>query len=299
MSDQVKGLWITFFGVLFVVPDSLFVRLISADALTIAFWRLFLAGGLTALWVAQRSGLAPFRAVLRTGRYGVIYMVGVGSSGVLFVLAVSLTSVANVVFIIASLPVFAAIFSRLFLAEPFSIRTLLTIAAVVPGLAIIAYGSGETRNASLAGDLLALGVSALFAAGLTAARHARATSMVPGVAMGYLAAALVMLPFTSPLSVPLTQAPIVLAHGTFILFSSVLLAIGPRYITSAEVGLLVLLESVLAPLLAWAVIGEDPGAYALLGGSIVIGALFVSNVVLLFRQRRVDRKSALEKRVDL
>ncbi|MDF3416247.1 DMT family transporter [Sulfitobacter sp. M57] len=286
MTDQAKGVWITLMGVLFVVPDSLFVRLIAADALTVAFWRLLLAGGLSALWILASAGTGPFRAVLRTGRYGAVYMAGVGASGVLFVLAVSLTSVANVVFIIASLPVFASLFSRVFLSEPFGLRTWLTIAAVVPGLSIIAYGSGETQNASLAGDLLALGVSALFAAALTAARHVRRVSMVPGVAMGYLLAALVIAPFSAPLTMPLDQSALVLAHGLFILASSILLAIGPRYITSAEVGLLVLLESVLAPLLAWAVVGEDPGRYTLLGGAIVICALLVSNLVLLLRQRR-------------
>ncbi|MEW9918364.1 DMT family transporter [Marimonas sp. MJW-29] len=293
MNDQAKGLLITLFGVLFVVPDSLFVRLIDADALTIAFWRLLLAGGLSGLWILATSGPGPFRAVLRTGRHGLIYMAGVGGSGVLFVVAVSLTSIANVVFIIASLPVFAAIFSRIFLSEPFSTRTLLTIAAVVPGLAIIAYGSGETENASLAGDLLALAVSALFAAALTAARHARATSMVPGVAMAYVIAAAVLWPFAAPLSVPSGQAPLVLAHGGFILFSSVLLAIGPRFITSAEVGLLVLLESVLAPVLAWLVVREHPGSYTLIGGAIVVGALFVSNLVLLRRQRWVAQRTTL------
>lgn len=284
MSDQAKGLLITLFGVLFVVPDSLFVRLIAADALTIAFWRLLLAGGLSALWILLTAGTDPFRAVLRSGRYGVIYMIGVGASGVLFVVAVSLTSVANVVFIIASLPIFASILSRVFLSEPFGVRTWLTIAAVVPGLAIIAYGSGETQNASLTGDLLALSVSALFAAALTAARRVRNVSMVPGVAMAYILAACLIAPFADPLSMPLDQAPLVLGHAGVILASSVLLAIGPRFITSAEVGLLVLLESVLAPLLAWVVVGENPGAYALLGGGIVIGALVVSNLVLLLRQ---------------
>lgn len=287
MTDQTKGLLITFFGVLFVVPDSLFVRLIDADAWTIAFWRLILAGGGTAVYLLIRSGLAPFKAVFATGRYGVIYVFGVGSSGILFVLAVSLTSVANVVFIIASLPVFAAVFSRIFLSEPFSQRTLLTIAAVVPGLAVIAYGSGETAGAHLSGDLLAFALSAVFAAALTAARHVRGTSMVPGVAMGYLIAALAVWPFASPLSVSADQIPFVLGHGGVILISSVLLALGPRYITSAEVGLLVLLESVLAPVLAWLVVGEDPGIYALIGGGIVIGALAVSNVVVLRRRRRV------------
>ena len=286
MTDQAKGLLITFFGVLFVLPDSLFVRLIDADAITIAFWRLLLSGAVTALWFLLTAGLAPFAAVLRTGRYGAVFMIGVGASGILFNLAVSLTSIANVVFIIASLPVFAAIFSRLFLGEPFGQRTMLTILAVVPGLAVIAYGSGETANASLTGDLLAVGVSACFAAALTAARRVRDTSMVPGVAMGYLGAALLILPVAAPLSMPLSETPLVLGHAGVIVASSALIAIGPRYITSAEVGLLVLLESVGAPILAWVVIGENPGPYALAGGAIIIGALFVSNLVALRREQR-------------
>lgn len=285
MTETSKGLLITTLGVLLVVPDSLFVRLIDASGMTIAFWRLFLSGGFLALGILILKGKEPFQAVFSTGRYGVIFMLGVGGSGVLFTLAVTLTSVANVVFIIASLPVFAAIYSRIFLAEPISSRMLLTMAAVMVGLAVIAYGSGETENASLAGDALALSVSALFAAALTAARRVKHVSMVPGAALGYVICAMLILPVAEPFSVPAHQVPLVGAHAAFILGSSVLLTIGPRYITSAEVGLLVLLESALAPLLAWAVISENPGAYALLGGSVVIGALFVSNLVALRRAR--------------
>lgn len=285
MEDARKGLILTTIGVLLVVPDSLFVRLIDASALTIAFWRLLLSGGMLAAGLFLLKGAAPFRAVLATGWHGAVYMFGVGASGVLFILAVSLTSVANVVFIIAALPVFAALYSRIFLGEPISMRMVLTIAAVMAGLFIIAYGSGENRTSSLAGDALALSVAALFAAALTAARKAKAVSMVPGVAMGYILCACAILPFSDPLSVPQVQIPLVVAHGGLILGSSVLLAIGPRYITSAEVGLLILLESALAPLLAWAVVGENPGPYALAGGTVVIGALFLSNLWLLRRLR--------------
>jgi drug/metabolite transporter (DMT)-like permease len=281
MDATAKGLLITTLGVLFVVPDSLFVRLIDADALTIAFWRLLLAGGALTLGLLMLKGSAPFRAVLSTGVHGLLYMLAVGSSGVLFILAVSLTSVANVVFIIASLPVFAALFSRIFLGEPLTRRMAVTMAAVICGIAIIAYGSGETEAASLAGDMLALGVSAVFAAALTAARRVRHVSMVPAAGMGSVLVALVVLPFADPLSVPAAQVPLVLLHGGFILLSSMCLAIGPRYITSAEIGLLILLESVLAPLLAWAVVGENPGPYALFGGTVVVGALFISNLVAL------------------
>lgn len=288
MNDQLKGLLITLFGVLCVVPDSLFVRLIDAPALTVAFWRALLVGLLIFAALLVWQGAAPFRAFWRTGWPGLIYVIAIGASGVMFVIAVSLTSVANVVFIIASLPVFAALFSRVALGERLSLRMYLTMAAVLPGLAVIAYGSGETANASLAGDLLALAVSAVFAAGLTAVRLVRQVSMVPGVALGYVLGALVILPWAQPGAIQPEQAPLVAMHVGFILCSSVLLALGPRYITSAEVGLLVLLESVFAPLLAWFFIGEDPGGYALLGGGIVVGALFLSNLVVLARRRRAS-----------
>ena len=118
MNDQSKGLLITFLGVAFVVPDAVFIRLIDAGPLTISYWRVTLVGLVIGLGLLALKGTAPFRAVAGTGLNGVIYMIGVGGSGVLFAIAISLTSVANVVFIIASLPVFAAIYSRIFLSEP-------------------------------------------------------------------------------------------------------------------------------------------------------------------------------------
>jgi drug/metabolite transporter (DMT)-like permease len=285
MSDQLKGLIITALGVLMVVPDSLFVRLIEADALVIAFWRNMVSGLLILAGVLIWQGTRPYRALPGAGVYGLVYAVAVGGAGVLFPLAVSLTSVANVVFIIAALPVFAAIYSRVFLGESISRRMVLTMLAVAAGLSLLAYGSGETHGAHWTGDLTALCTAALFAAGLTAARKVRHVSMVAAVPVGYIGASLLLWPFITPLAVPDGQWHLPLLHGAFIAGSSIGLALGPRYIPSAEVGLLILLESVLAPLLAWAVIGEDPGAYALMGGVVVIGALAVSNAVALSRRR--------------
>lgn len=284
MPPQLKGLLITFAGVMFVVPDSLFVRLLDAEPLVIAFWRNGLAGGMILLGLLALRGTAPFREVLSTGRYGVLYVVTLAISGVLFVVAISLTSVANAVFIIAAMPVFASVFSWIFLGERISPRMALTIAAVIPGLGLIAYGSGETENASWRGDLAAVLVAASFAAGLTAARRVRHVSMVPAVPIAYCGSALVLLPFIDPFVIPASQIPVLLIYGVFIVCSASLLALGPRYITSAEVALLILLESVLAPLLVWIVLGENPGSWALTGGAIVVGALAVSNFVVLRRK---------------
>ncbi|MEB8387043.1 DMT family transporter [Rhodobacteraceae bacterium KMM 6894] len=285
MNDHLTGLLITALGVLLIVPDSLFVRLIIADPATIAFWRSAVAGGLILIGVLTVQGLSGFRAVLRTGWSGLIYLILMSTTAPGFVMAITLTSVANAVFIFASIPIFAAIFSRVFLGEPIRLRMVVTMAVVLTGLGIIAYGSSENAIASWRGDLIALGVSINFAGALTAVRKVRATSMIPALPLAYLMSAVVMLIWAQPTQIMPGQWHLVGAHGAFIAVSACLLTLGPRYISSAEVSLLILLESVLAPLLVWAMIGENPGPWTLIGGAVVIGALFVSNMVALRRRR--------------
>lgn len=284
MNDHVKGLLITTLGVLFVVPDSLFVRLIVAEPLTVAFWRGMTSGLLILIGLLAVQGLRGFGAVLRSGWPGLVYIFLIGSTAPGFVLAVTQTSVANVVFIFASMPVFSALFSLIFLGEPIRRRMVLTMAAVLAGLGIIAYGSDASEIASWKGDLWALYVTIAYSGALTAVRKLRDISMIPAIPIASIGAALVLWPFTAPVVAFPAQWELFIGHGAFIAVATCFLTLGPRYISSAEVSLLILLESVLAPILVWAVIGEDPGPWALIGGAVVIGALFVSNLVVLRRR---------------
>lgn len=285
MNDHAKGLLITTLGVLFVVPDSLFVRLIEAEPLVTAFWRGMTSGAFILAGLLLVQGTRGFRAVLGTGLPGLVYMLLIGSTAPGFVMAVTQTSVANVVFIFASMPVFSAIFSLVFLGEPIRRRMVLTMLAVMAGLAIIAFGSGTSEIASWRGDLWAVYVTIAYAGALTAVRKVREISMIPAIPIGYIGSALVIWPFITPLAAFPGQWELFAGHGAFIAVATCFLTLGPRYVSSAEVSLLILLESVLAPILVWAVIGEDPGVWTLVGGAVVIGALFVSNLVALRRRR--------------
>ena len=287
MTDHLRGLLITATGVLFIVPDSLFVRLIEGDAASITFWRGITAGSVILIGVLLTRGPTGFREVAATGGRGALYTVLLGMSLSGFVLAVSWTSVANVVLILASMPVFAALFSRIFLGEAISLRMVLTMIGVFAGLALILRGSHETAGAHWSGDLVALGVSATYAAAMTTARRLRAVSLVPTIPVAMIGASLLVWPLASPLETWQASWPLLLAHGAFISVATSLMTLGPRYITAAEVALLILLESVLAPLLAWAVIGEDPGRWALIGGAVVISVLAVSNIWALRMNRRM------------
>ena len=56
------------------------------------------------------------------------------------------------------------------------------------------------------------------------------------------------------------------------------------YLTAAEISLIGLLESILAPLWTWLGVGERPSNIALLGGGIVIGSLLVNELLSLRRK---------------
>jgi len=287
LSEHLRGLLITTLGVLLVVPDSLFVRLIYAEPMVIAFWRSLISGFFVLFIVIALYGRQGFTDVFNAGFSSLIYAVLIASTAPAFVLAITNTSVANVVFILASMPVFATLFSRIFLAEPIRILMILTMAIVAVGLCFIAYGSTTVQIASWKGDIWAVYVSVAFAAALTAVRSARAVSMIPAIPLGYIGGALVLSFFIAPFEVQVEDWKLILMHGTIIGASSCLLTLGPRFISSSEVSLLVLLESVLAPILVWFVLGEYPGQYAILGGCIVVSALSFFNLFNLYKLKKV------------
>lgn len=284
MSDHMKGLLITIAAVLCIVPDSLFVRLIAADTPTVLFWRSFLTASALTLWLLARHGIGLiglWRALRLAHLY---YAIGLMGSMVFFVFSVRHTSVANTVFILASTPIFAAIFSWVFLRESIGPRMWFTIAVVLFGVGLIAFGSGQMPQAHLFGDLLALLVAIFFAGAMTVARAHKDQSMVPVVPLAFFATAIAFWPFATPLAIEGPSIAYTALHGgVFIPAAMALFALGPRYISSAEVSLLILGESILAPILVWFVIGENPGQMALIGGAVVLGALFFYNLSKLIR----------------
>ena len=286
MSDQTKGLILTTIGVLAVVPDSLMVRLVQADTMTFIFLRGGLAGFVIFAFILFQNGRDTAKIYRVLGRPGLQYAALLAISTFCFIFALRLTSIANALFIVSTSPVFAAIASRVVLGQPFSRRMVWTTLFALIGIAVIAFGSSGIGQASLLGDLIALGAASSLAFAFTTARATRQLSMVPATALGYALTCLVCIPFTNLTAVS-TQDWILLTilGGMFVPLGTSFMSLGPRYITSAEVALLLLLEAVLAPLLVWYAVGENPGVYALLGGAIVLGTLFISNLIGLKRAK--------------
>ena len=155
-----------------------------------------------------------------------------------------------------------------------------TIIGALIGIGIITLGSFNTESVFAVGDVAALGTAFCLAISLTAARSATNFSMIPAVGISSLITPLCILYFIDPFNLQFYDWIFILLLGVvFAPIATCLIATGPRYITSAEVSLLLLLEAVLAPILAWFILFEFPGYQTIIGGIVVITVLVFSNMI--------------------
>ncbi len=276
--DRRRGQLLAFCGVLVLSVDSLLVRLAHTDGWTILFWRgLFMLLSLTAAaWLRDRSrGLTGLKEPL-TWLVGLLFTLSTAS----FVLSVMLTRVANTVVLISAGPLFAALFSRWFLRETVAPRTWLAILVATGGVVAVCFQS--LAGGGLVGDLLALGNALLMGASMTILRRHQNLSRTLMLAVSGALLALLAWPFAEPL-VPDGRGLLVLAVMGLVQMplALVLLTDATRYLPAAEVSLFLLLETVLASLLAWMFLGEAVLPATLVGGLLIVGTLALHALVSL------------------
>jgi drug/metabolite transporter (DMT)-like permease len=283
-SDYRKGFWLTFIGVLIFTPDALLIRLVDVEFLTLVVYRCTIGGLVMLVGFSLYCGRDFLRNILMIGVGGLVVVVLEGAASWTFYLALERTTVANVLVIFASTPLIAALLTRLFLADVIERPTWVAIWCAALGLVVVASGGLATGN--WLGDLMAL-INAVVIAGVyTVVRRRRDLNMIPAAGLGLLLAAVVAYPFA--------QFPVLGVHQWFILVigagvvlpvALALLTLGPRYLPAPEVAMLTLLETIIGPVWVWLVIGEEPGIRTLLGGSVVVAALFC-HALWRFRQTR-------------
>lgn len=270
------GLLVAKAGGLFLSFDIPLVRLTDGS-----LWPVLALRSLSTFIVALLA-MAAIRFVLGRrdafvpGRVGLLAGLFYGLSTMAFVAAVYHTTTANVVFIVAFSPMFAALLSWIFMKEVPSRSTLVTMGAMVAGVVII-VGNGLSSG-HVFGDLLAVTAALLIAAGLTTARASgQPMGFVPLLASAIPAA--ISLVFAWPEGFAMQAPGWALFDGLVMMpLAFWLLATAPRFLPAAEVGMFYLLETVLAPVWMWTIFREVPSTATLLGGTLIIGALLVHSL---------------------
>ena len=278
MTTHAKGLMITACGVLLISPDGLLTRLIQVDHWTMIFWRaLFLSFGMWLL-VSLKHPNRVWKQYRTLKGAGIWMAVGYSLGTISFIFAITHTSVANTLIILSTTPLFAALIGRFWLKEKIELRTMVAIALVICGIIIIASGSGD-QNTSLAGDAAAILGAFFLAGGFSFVRRFPTISSFSAISCSGLLTALIMLPLATPLSVSQADMGYLMIMGLYMLpIGTALMFIGPRYIPAAEVGLLLLLESIIGPVWVWMALGEVPGDRTLVGGAVVLCTLAINTL---------------------
>ena len=215
----------------------------------------------------------------------------------LFVLANRLTTSANTIFLQSTAPLYLLVLGPWLLKEPVRRQDMALMAAVAVGLALFFVGAQTplaTAPDPVKGNILAL-ISGCFWAltvcglrwmGSAEGEHG---SAVAAVVSGNLTAFLVSLPLALPVGphAPVDWVVIVYLGVFQIALAYVLVTAGLRYIPALEASLILLIEPVLNPVWAWLFQGERPGAWALLGGGIILGATTLKGWIDARSQREV------------
>lgn len=256
-----------------ISTDSFFIRLADVDGFDITFWvGVFMAISAAAIsvFVHKVNPVAGIRdGGLPLWAAGALQA---GSSSV-FVIAVTLTSVSNVVVIVAAAPVFAAGLSALVLGERTERRVWFAIAMVLVGVVIVV--SGSFGGGSVFGDLLALCAILQFGVSLVLLRKYPELDrtlmvMLGGVGMACIA----VLPATRLVGhESKTWIALLLMGLVFGPVARILLSVATRYLPAAEVGLFTPTETVAASLWAWMFFQEAPAATTFIGGAIIVAAV--------------------------
>ncbi|MCQ4314912.1 DMT family transporter [Stutzerimonas zhaodongensis] len=271
MKDSARGLLLVTSGIFVLSFDGLLVRLAQADGWSIVFWRgllMFLALGVFSLSAKSRASIMK-HSLISAGSALLLAF-----TSIFFVLAVIHTTIANVVVVLSTAPLFAALFTRFFLRERVALHTWLAIGAAALGIVIVFAGTFTPTD--LAGNGYALLSSAAVGANLTLLRRHPAIDRMPLIALGGLAGALIALPNAQPFGLGATSYWALAVMGLVQMpLATLMINNATRYLPSAEVALFYLLESVLGSLWAWYFLHETPASATLYGGALVIATLVV------------------------
>jgi drug/metabolite transporter (DMT)-like permease len=261
-----------------------------AGAYEMAFWRSSFAAAFVFAALLWLQGRKPWHTVREAGIPGLVSGAMWAVMFTLFIVALTLTTTANVLVMSSLGPLFTALLAFFFLREPIPARGWVAIVAASIGMAAMfgaGFEAGEPRH--LAGMALALTIPIAGAVNLVVLRRSAAhLDLMPAVMLGALISAAVTLPFALPFQASGRDLLVLASLGIFQLgVPCMLLVLVSRTLTAPEIALLALLEVVLGPLWAWLGAGEVPAGTTMLGGAIVIAALAGNEAAALAERKRV------------
>ena len=280
LTDQQKGSLMAFVAVMFITPDSLFIRLSSVETWSLVFYRGFIPfiSVLLVMLIIYKSSF--FKMLFSSGYHGIIYIFTFSITNIAFVVSIQNTNVANTLVMIAMAPMLSAVLGAFFLKEIPDKKTWIAIGITFFSAVYIFYDSLQLGN--IFGDMLGLLCALGLAVGAVTIRSAKKKNLVPAAVVGKLVVALFAMFFVETyvlVKQDLIIIPLMCIMCVAIPF--VLVTIAPRFIPAEEVNLFFLLETILGPIWVWLIIKEQPSIETIQGGMVIITTIAIHSFLKL------------------
>ena len=280
LSDQQKGSLMAFVAVMFITPDSLFIRLSNVETWGLVFYRGIIPFFVVFFGMLVIYKLNFFKILFNSGYHGLIYIITFSLTNITFVVSIQNTNVANTLVMIATAPMISAILGAIILKEPPDKKTWISI--IITFLAIIYIFFDSLKLGNFYGDILGFVTALGLAIGAITVRSAKSKNLVPSAVVGKLLVATFALLFIENfvlIDQDLFIIPLMCIMCVAIPF--VLVTIAPRFIPAAEVNLFFLLETIIGPIWVWLIIKEQPSIETLQGGVIIIATIAIHSFLKL------------------
>ena len=280
LTDQQKGSFLAFVAVMFITPDSLFIRLSNIDTWGLVFYIAIIPFFTVFLGMLLIYKLNFFKIFINSGIHGLIYVVTFSITNITFVVSIQNTNVANTLVMIATAPMLSAVLSSIFLREPTDKKTLISI--IITFISVIYIFSDSFKLGNFYGDVLGFVTAIGLAIGAVTIRSAKTKNLVPAAVVGKLFVGTFALFFIE--SFVLENRDLIIVPLMCILCVAipfVLVTIAPRYIPAAEVNLFFLLETIIGPIWVWLIIKEQPTTETLIGGIVIIITIAIHSFLKL------------------
>ena len=280
LTDQQKGSLLAFVAVMFITPDSLFIRLSNLDTWGLVFYRGIIPFFTVFFGMLIIYKLNFFKILFNSGFHGIVYIATFSITNITFVVSIQNTNVANTLVMIATAPMLSAILGAIFLKEPPDRKTFISIIITFIAIFYIFFDSLKVGN--FYGDILGFVTALGLAVGAITIRSAKTKNLVPAAVIGKLFVASFALFFIESFTLidkDLFIVPLMCILCVAIPF--VLVTIAPRFIPAAEVNLFFLLETIIGPIWVWVIINEQPSVETLQGGAIIITTIAIHSFLKL------------------
>ena len=269
LSNQQRGSLLAFVGVMFITPDSLFIRLSNLDTWGLLFYRGLIPFFVVLIGLLIFYRTKFFKALFNIGYQGIFYVLSFSICNITFIISIQNTNVANTLIMVAMAPMLSAVLATLFLKENSSKETWIAIFITFFSVAFIFYDSLQLGN--ILGDIFGFITALGLAINANLARYAKNRDLVPSAVLGKLCVAIFAFFFVENFELIETDLIIIPAMCVMcVAIPFVMVTIAPRFISAPEVNLFFLLEVIIGPIWVWMIISEKPSIETIVGGVVII-----------------------------